>query len=160
MMRKTTDRALHSPRRTGGMVIAALCAAAMVAVIASPIAIGPQGIGANSAAAAGNGNSGSHGKDSAPGQIKQATDGGATAEDSAIASVTGEGAEADGGSTLDQTVVIPIADEAAEATNKVIQEVAGIPEDSELSEQEELEAIQSGWGTWRTADGPETVIAQ
>ncbi|UCH73097.1 MAG: hypothetical protein JSU82_12100 [Rhodospirillales bacterium] len=42
----------------------------------------------------------------------------------------------------------------------VIKQVAGVSEETELSDEEELEAIRNGWGTWRTADGPESVVAQ
>jgi hypothetical protein len=55
---------------------------------------------------------------------------------------------------------MPIAEDAEPATHKVIKELAGLPDKSALSDQEESEAIRSGWGTWRTADGPETVIAR
>ena len=46
------------------------------------------------------------------------------------------------------------------STQRVIKEIGGVPREAELSSEEELEAIRNGWGTWRTADGPESVIAQ
>jgi hypothetical protein len=103
--------------------------------------------------AGGNGN----GRDGAPGQQKQISgDNGADAED-AITSVAEGTGEAGG---TEEVLATPIAEDAEPAANKVVKELVGLPEKSALSEEEELEAIRSGWGTWRTADGPETVIAQ
>jgi len=63
------------------------------------------------------------------------------------------------GERLEELTILPIAEDGPATTN-VIKEIAGLAGDAELSEEEELEAIRNGWGTWRTADGPETVIAQ
>ncbi len=61
------------------------------------------------------------------------------------------------GSPTDSTEAI--ADDQPATTN-VIRELSGLPQESELSDEEEREAIRNGWGTWRTADGPETLLAQ
>lgn len=139
--------------------LACICVIALAAATAVPVTLGDQGI-AVKAAYAGNGNSGGNGnsdngngKDTAPGQEKKLADE-MPADEDTITSVT------DGRGDLDAQGTLPIADGAEPATKKVIKELAGLPEDSELSEEEELEAIRNGWGTWRTADGPETVIAQ
>ncbi len=63
------------------------------------------------------------------------------------------------GGSAEEPAIKPIAEDKPANTN-VIKEIAGLAGDAELSEEEELEAIRSGWGTWRTADGPETVVAQ
>ena len=67
---------------------------------------------------------------------------------------------AETGENPDDTTILPISEDVQKSNNKVIKEIAGLSDDSELSEEEELEAIRSGWGTWRTADGPETVLSQ
>ena len=59
----------------------------------------------------------------------------------------------------EESTVLQIAEEEPANAN-VIKEVAGLAGDEELSEEEEQEAIRNGWGTWRTADGPEAVISQ
>lgn len=142
-----------------------LAAAVFAAAMAAPFGLNGQGFGP-AAAYAGNGNGNSAhgagsgnetGRDNAPGQQKQLAGDDSATDDAAISSVT-EGA-AEGGET-EEGVVIPIAEDAEPATNRVIKELAGLPEESALSDEEELEAIRNGWGTWRTADGPETVIAQ
>jgi hypothetical protein len=68
------------------------------------------------------------------------------------------GLDADGSEVAADMPLLP--GDANAGKNQVIRELAGLPEDSALSEEEELEAIRSGWGTWRTADGPETVTSQ
>lgn len=144
--------------------LAIICVIALAAATALPVTLGDQGIAVKAAYAGngngnggGNGNNGKgNGKDTAPGQEKQLADG-QPADEDAISSVA-EGTE--GGGVIEAEGVLPIADDAEPATKKVIKELAGLPEESELSEEEELEAIRNGWGTWRTADGPETVIAQ
>jgi hypothetical protein len=66
--------------------------------------------------------------------------------------------KSDDSEVAEETPSLP--DDANSGKNQVIQELAGLPEDSALSEEEELEAIRSGWSTWRTADGPVTVTSQ
>lgn len=160
MKRETVISTIQNDRLLRGLAVTSFCAVVAVGLTASPVSIGEHGFSLNTAIAAGKSGDagGGHGKDSAPGQIKQADNGDAASADEAIATVTGE-TGTDGGSDLDQVTPLPI-DEEEPATNKVIKELAGLPEESELSEEEELEAIQSGWGTWRTADGPDTIIAQ
>jgi hypothetical protein len=165
MMRKSN---VWTGARSGPLRPAAatwLAAAVFAVAMAAPFGLNGQGLGP-AAAYAGNGNgNGAHGggngsgtgRDDAPGQQKQLAGDDGAADDAAISSVA-EGT-AEGGET-DEGVVMPIAEDAEPATNRVIKELAGLPEDSALSEEEELEAIRNGWGTWRTADGPETVIAQ
>lgn len=146
-------------------LLASVCAIAMATAVAMPVALDDHGLTVKSAIA-GNGNGGGNansggngnGKDDAPGQEKKLTnDSSADEDDAAVAAA--EGTEA-GGGEFPQPVISPIAEDAEPATNKVIKELAGLPEESALSEEEEMEAIRSGWGTWRTADGPETVITQ
>ena len=149
-----------------GMALASVCAFALAAAVAAPVTLGAHGPDMKAAFAGngnGNGNGGNaggngNGKDGAPGQQKQLADDQSSAEDDAVAAAV-EGEPGDG-SDLEQPLVLPIAEDSEPANNKVIKELAGLPEDSALSEEEEMEAIRSGWGTWRTADGPETVIAQ
>lgn len=136
---------------------ATVCAFAFGMVLSLPVGVTSDGLIVKTAHA-GNGNGGGNGKgngpDGAPGQIKQ--DESAAADNEAIDAVEGEGT----GESADAPTIIPVAEDEEAAEKKVIREVAGLDEDSELSEEEELEAIRNGWGTWRTADGPETVIAQ
>lgn len=106
----------------------------------------------------GGGNGGGKGRSTAPGQTDEAVvsdDLGATDPASDVdAAVSGDGKE-------DVEAGLPdIAEDSTPASIQVIKELAGLPDNSALSEEEELEAIQSGWGTWRTADGPETIMAQ
>jgi len=63
------------------------------------------------------------------------------------------------GDPSDDSTAVP-ATEQGSSTPNVIKEIGGVTGDTELSSQEEIEAIQSGWGTWRTADGPGSVMAQ
>lgn len=60
--------------------------------------------------------------------------------------------------SVDSVLVPATGDE--NSTPNVIKEVAGVTGETELSAEEEREAIRNGWGTWRTADGPESVVAQ
>lgn len=110
-------------------------------------------------AASGNSNAGGNGKgkgpEGAPGQ--QVQEDVAGAEGTADGGVESSIAETGGSASEPATLPIP---EDAHAGAKVVKELAGLGNNDELSEEEELEAIRSGWGTWRTADGPETVIAQ
>ena len=163
MMYKSNKKIEGKARTLRVALLASVCAIALAATVAMPVALDNHGLTVKSAIA-GNGNGGGNsggngnGKDSAPGQDKKLADDASTAEeDSAMAAV--EGIDAEGGE-LPQPVILPIAEDAEPATNKVIKELAGLPEESALSEEEEMKAIRSGWGTWRTADGPETVIAQ
>lgn len=70
-----------------------------------------------------------------------------------------ESAVAESGELPTQPATAPTA-KSQPATTSVIRELSGLPADAELSDEEEREAIRSGWGTWRTADGPETLLAQ
>lgn len=110
----------------------------------------------------GGGNSGGNGngkgRSGAPGQTDQdvVDDGfGSTGATDDV-----EAAVAESGHDADEPAVPDIADDPAPATIQVIKELGGLPDQSALSEEEELEAIRNGWGTWRTADGPETILAQ
>lgn len=135
--------------------LASVCVIALASATALPITLDNHGITLKFAYAGnGNGNGKGNGNDSAPGQQKQLTDGQDAADEDAVNSVAAESGE------IEQPATLPIAEDTEPASNKVIKELAGLPEESALSEEEELEAIRSGWGTWRTADGPETVIAQ
>jgi len=134
-----------------------VCVIALAAATATPVTLDGNGPAFKIAVAGngnGGGNGGSNGRDSAPGQEKKLAAEESASDENAISSVAGESGE------TEEPTVLPIADDAEPASNKVIKELAGLPEESALSEEEELEAIRSGWGTWRTADGPETVIAQ
>ena len=167
MMHKSNKKIEGKARTLRVALLASVCAIALAATVAMPVALDNHGLTVKSAIAGngngggnGNGNSGGNGngKDSAPGQEKKLANDASTAEeDAAMAAV--EGIDAESGE-FPQPVILPIAEDAEPATNKVIKELAGLPEESALSEEEEMEAIRSGWGTWRTADGPETVIAQ
>lgn len=68
-------------------------------------------------------------------------------------------ANVESGDDSAESVLLPAASDER-STPKVIKEVGGVTGETELSTEEELEAIRNGWGTWRTADGPESVIAQ
>ena len=106
----------------------------------------------------GGGNGGGKGRSSAPGQADDdvvSDDFGATDPANDV-----EAAISDDGQENVETNLPDIAEDTAPASIQVIKELAGLPDKSALSEEEELEAIQSGWGTWRTADGPETIMAQ
>jgi len=110
----------------------------------------------------GGGNSGGNGngkgRSGAPGQTDQdVVDGGFGAPDTAD---DVEAAVEEGGQDAVEPAVPEFADNPAPATIQVIKELGGLPDQSALSEEEELEAIRNGWGTWRTADGPETILAQ
>jgi hypothetical protein len=110
-------------------------------------------------AASDNSNAGGNGKgkgrDNAPG--RQATDDVAESGATGIAEAGATMMDSDG--TAEEPVMLPVAEDGPGNTN-VINEIAGLAGEAELSEEEELEAIRNGWGTWRTADGPETVITQ
>lgn len=136
--------------------LASIAAIALVAAVAGPTGIDPGKFAFRSALAgnhanSGNGNAGHEAN--APGQAKKADglDNGSADPAEAIG--------AEGGDPL-PIDLLPIDAEAAPANIEVIKEIAGLPEESSLSEQEELEAIQSGWDTWRTADGPNSSAIQ
>lgn len=102
------------------------------------------------------GNGNGKGRSGAPGQADQdVVDDGTTDVTDDV-----EAAVAEGDHEINESAVPEIADDPAPATIQVIKELGGMPEQSALSEEEELEAIRNGWGTWRTADGPETILAQ
>lgn len=105
----------------------------------------------------GGGNGGGHGRTDAPGQAdKEIVD-----DDFGTTDDVGDAETVVSGDSRDEleTDIPKVTDESAPATIQVIKELAGLPENSALSEEEELEAIRSGWGTWRTAD-PGTIMAQ
>ena len=104
----------------------------------------------------GNGNGGGNGNGNGNGNGQQVPiiSTGPTPADEAIDAIADESGET-------TTTEMPlIAEDAPPATIEVVKELAGLPEESALSDEEELEAIRTGWGTWRTADGPETVVSQ
>jgi hypothetical protein len=181
MTHKSNEKPEGKTSALRAALLASVCAIAMATAAAMPVALDDHGPSFKSAFAGngngngnggGNGNSGGgaggggNGKDDAPGQQKKlADDESADEEDAVTSAVEGtvaeslEGTVAESGE-FEQPPILPIAEDAEPANNKVIKELAGLPEDSALSEEEEQEAIRSGWGTWRTADGPETVISQ
>lgn len=111
----------------------------------------------------GNGANGGHGKGpgDAPGQTRDEDVSDDFGSDQAEADAEGAVAgTVDNGRDEVDTRLPEIAEDPAPASIRVIKELAGLPEESALSEEEELEAIRNGWGTWRTADGPDTILAQ
>ncbi len=144
-------------------LIASACVFAFVATSVAPVGLDTQGVVFKAAFAekGGNGKGQGGGRGGAPGQEEKFADDGSVAEEDSVADsaegIAGTGAS--GGSDDLAAETLPL-DDSAPASTRVIRELAGLPEDSALSEEEELEAIRSGWGTWRTADGPDTVIAQ
>ena len=152
---------IHSDRaasdRKSARAITALAPAfalAFVFTVAVPVGF-DSGFGEKSALAAGKGGGG-HGKG--------AGNGGAPISGAQAPQIEQDSIcvtcllESDGGEVAEETPPLPEDENAGR--NQVIQELAGLPEDSALSEEEELEAIRSGWSTWRTADGPVTVTSQ
>lgn len=137
--------------------LAAVCTVVLVVAAAAPIHM-DHGIFALKSALAGHHNDNGNGKGGyrgdAPGQLKKADglDNGAADPAEAI------GAEGDGDPR--PVDLLPIDADGTPANIEVIKEIAGLPDESSLSEQEELEAILNGWGTWRTADGPTTSAIQ
>jgi hypothetical protein len=169
-----------SEGKTGALrvaLLASLCTVALATTASVPVAFDNHGPtfksafagngngGGNGGGNSGGGNSGGgNGKDDAPGQQKKLADDESAEEEEAVTSavegtVDFDETVAENGE-VEQPMILPIAEDAEPANNKVIKELAGLPEDSALSDAEEQEAIRSGWGTWRTADGPETVISQ
>ena len=141
-------------RRAAGLVPA--FALALAVAVALPVST-DSGFAVNGAFAAGNGNGNAGGngvgkalgRATAPGQQQdQAAD---ADEQGATSGGVASGLDTDTGST-------EVAGE--DASILVIQELAGLPDGSALTDEEELDAIRSGWGTWRTADGPNSVTAQ
>lgn len=152
-----TTMKIMRPLRSTALV--SLFAIALAAAWAAPVTLDGHALSVKAAFAGKGGNGNGNGKDNAPGQQnKLPEEGTAAADEESVTSVAeGEGPE---GSGELQPTILPIAEDAEPTATKVVKELAGIPEESALSEEEEMEAIRSGWGTWRTADGPETVIAQ
>jgi len=140
--------------------LAAICGLTL-AVISLPVGLDSSGLVSKPAfAASDNGNAGGNGngngRDGAPGQNKDEM---VDSDEMGDADAETEAAITESGETPEDSTLLPIAEDVP-ANARVIKEIAGLSEESELTEEEELEAIRSGWGTWRTADGPETVIAQ
>ena len=148
-------------RRVVGLIPA--FALAFAVTVALPVST-DTGFAVHGALAAGNGNAGGNGKGKALGkagapgqQQEQAADADEQAADPMEQTATLNGGAitetgAGGGEIAEAT--------PEDAGNQVVQELAGLPENSALTEEEEQEAIRSGWGTWKTADGPETITAQ
>lgn len=157
---------IYKGHKAGALRLATLAsvfAIAVATVTAAPLDIDNHGVAIKLAYAGGNGggngNAGGNGNSAdAPGQQKQIAGDGAAGDDAAVSEVT-DGV-ASQGKDPEQQALIPIAEDAEPATQKVIKELAGLPDKSALTDQQESEAIKNGWGTWRTADGPETVIAR
>lgn len=150
-------------KRRGDRRIAILVPAvafAFIVAIALPVSM-DTGFSVNGAFAAanGNGNGGGNaggkgkalGKTGAPGQQADQV-----ADADEHAGISGSAAAEAGASEIDGETPLLLTD----TNNQVIQELAGLPESSALSEEEELEAIRNGWGTWRTADGPDSFTVQ
>ena len=137
-------------RRVAGLVPA--FAFAFAVAVALAVSTGAFAAGNGNGNAGGNGVGKALGHATAPGQQQdQAVD---ADEQGATSGGAVSGVDTDSGST-------EVAGEDSEdATILVIQELAGLPDSSALSEEEELDAIRNGWGTWRTADGPDSVTAQ
>ncbi len=132
--------------------LAPVFALAFVFTIAAPVGF-DSGIAEKSALAQGKG--GGHGKGGGKGAAPAAP---IAEEEAAAIEMESFGVDADGSEVAAETPLLP--EDVNAGKNQVIRELAGLPEDSALSEEEELEAIRSGWGTWRTADGPDTVTSQ
>ncbi len=131
--------------------VASVFAILLVAATVGPAGIDSGAFGFKSALAGNDNDNGDRNggrKDGATRQIEKANG----LDDSAADPAEAIGAEG-GGDPLpgDQ---LPIGADAVPVNIQVIEEIAGLPEESSLSEEEELEAIRSGWDTWRTADGP------
>ena len=132
--------------------LASICGFALAAV-SLPVGVDSSGLISKPAFAAG-GNGNGKGRENAPGQEKQEI-----VDSDDLGEADAEEAIAESGDNPEDSTLLPIAEDVP-ANAKVIKEIAGLSQESELSEEEELEAIRSGWGTWRTADGPESVVAQ
>lgn len=134
------------------LILASVCGFALAAT-ALPIGVDSSSLALKSALAAG-GNGNGHGRSGAPGQ--QGKSGAGSAGSSAESAISESGGH-------DEASDDPAIDDAAPArpaNARVVREIAGLTEESELSDEEEDKAIRSGWGTWRTADGPESVLTQ
>ncbi len=136
--------------------LAPVFALAFVFTVAAPVGF-DSGFAEKSVLAAGKGGGGGggHGKGGGKGAAPAAP---IAEEEAAAIEMESFGVEADGSEVAAETPLLP--EDVNAGKNQVIRELAGLPEDSALSEEEELEAIRSGWGTWRTADGPDTVTSQ
>lgn len=130
-----------------------LCAIAFVGVLVAPFSdnaplfVKAANAMENSSIGGNNGN----GKNSAPGQNKPAGGNGGNVAANPADSIDVDGSD-DGGRSLESAHDPLIAEDIPPANIEVIKEIAGLPEDAGLSEEEEMEAIRSGWGTWRTAE--------
>jgi len=141
-------------RRGGGgagrrMAIIASSACLAIVALALPDTDHGRGLVVAQAVAAGE----NSGTDAVPAQKKRFP-----GSESAVDEIADPVATDPGGSTAASSP--SEADGQGSTTTHVIKEIAGVSDDTELSSEEELEAIRNGWGTWRTADGPESVIAQ
>lgn len=138
--------------------LAPICALAFAAAMVAPVGIDHGMLTMNSAQAEkggngngnGPGNGNGNGPDSAPGKNK---DGGGPGGGEPEASIGAEG-DVSGGPEITAADMPLIAEDLPPANVEVIREIAGLPEQSGLSEEEELDAIRNGWGSWRTADAP------
>jgi hypothetical protein len=162
MVGKRIHKSGATSGRKGARAITALApvfALAFVFTVAAPVGF-DSGFAEKSVLAAGKGGGGGHGGGHGKGGGKGGGKGAAPIPEEQAASIERDdfGIEADGSEVAADTPLLP--DDPNAGKNQVIQELAGLPEDSALSEEEELEAIRSGWSTWRTADGPVTVTSQ
>lgn len=141
-------------------LLAPVCALVFAAALAAPIAVNQDGLTLQTAQAekGGNGKGGGNGNgpDGAPGQNKSkgGPDGGSADPEASIGADGFTDGVANGGAEPADAAVPLIAEDLPPATVEVIREIAGLPEQSGLSEEEEMDAIRNGWGSWRTADGP------
>lgn len=156
------SRVHRKDRRSGVAAVirsfALVASSGSLALMALALSMGPDGALLMTAPAFAGGETGSSGgtgkgTGGAPGLLKNEKFLGA--EDSADEATESVATESEsGGSSL------PPTPGQGASTPRVIKEIAGVPGETELSSEEELEAIRNGWGTWRTADGPESVVAQ
>lgn len=154
------SRVHRKNRRSGAAAVirrfALVASSGSLALMALALSTGPDGTPLMTAPAfAGGENSSSggtgEGTGGAPGLLKNEKFLGAEGS----VDETAESAAAEsGGSSL------PPTPGQGSSTPRVIKEIAGVPGETELSSEEELDAIRNGWGTWRTADGPDSVVAQ
>lgn len=157
------ERAARGSARAGGAALLALvCMLTLVLVLTAPIDIEHGMLIMNSAYAeqgeqrGNNGRGNGHAKDGAPGQNKAGRGGGSAADPEV--SIGADSLLADGGGEM-TAADAPVIDRNTPPANvDVIREITGLEEDSALSEEEELEAIRNGWGSWRTADAPGRAI--
>jgi len=156
--------AVHKDHRRNGAVaghwriaILACFGGLALAAFTLPFGFDDSGLVLNraTAASANSADGNRKGPQSAPGQQQQED----LVDSEDVRNNDAEAARPESNQLADERTIVPIA-EGEPANTNVIKEIAGLAGDTELSEEEEREAIQSGWGTWRTADGPDTVTAQ